>query len=332
MTDLQPLPSAADMVAFAAEVCQEYERTGWNITLRQLYYQGVTRLFLPSGQKSYKALMSAVASARLAGKFPLHALSDRTRRVIPGRSTRCDTKVDRALGRAAEAVRQMPEQLLYRDRWFGQPNHVSVWFEKEALAEVFETATERLGVSCFSCRGEPSHPSLFEWITTAVEAHGVDNAAGYQDKAGSFRKGMAKRSVILYFGDHDPTGIRIPRTAERTVGIFMGHMGLDFPVEFRRVGITLDQALAMNLPPFPAKESSQDYDKYVEEFDTTDAWELDALMPDVTIKLVEQAIGELFDKELYRKLQADIESRRDEMRTRLQSPTWHAEATRFWDQ
>ena len=325
------IPSPADLVRFAAEVCQEYEKTGWNITLRQLYYQGVTRLFIPSGDESYQALMRAVSKARLRGEFPLHALSDRTRRVIPGRSTRCDTKVERALGRAAEAVQKAPDIYLHRDRWFGQPVHVSVWFEKEALAEVFEVATAKLGVSCFSCRGEPSHPSLYEWITTAAKAHGVDNEAGFHDSQDSFHKGMAKRSVVVYFGDHDPTGIRIPRTAERNVGIFMGHMGLNFPVEFRRVGITLDQAIDMRLPPFPAKESSGDYNKYVEEFGTTDAWELDALMPDVTTKLVEDAVNELFDFELHRKLQVDVEAKREQMRRQLQTAQWHAAATRFWD-
>jgi hypothetical protein len=42
-----------DLVRWAIEVCQEYREKNLLITLRQLYYQGVSREALPSGQAHY---------------------------------------------------------------------------------------------------------------------------------------------------------------------------------------------------------------------------------------------------------------------------------------
>jgi hypothetical protein len=307
----------ADLLAWAIGVVQEYHARGWALTLRQLYYQGVTREVFDSGDKSYKRLMDTITTARESGEFPLWGLVDRTRRVHPARSTRNDANVDRALLRAAQQIRDLPDALLVRDRWFGQENHVSVWFEKEALAGVFEHVCADLGVSWFSARGDPSQPALYEWLTRAAVAHGVENPQGFISSDGCKHKGMAKRSVVLYFGDHDPTGIRIPRTAERTVRHFQGLMGLDFPIEFQRVGITLEQATKLKLPPFPAKEASVDYEDYVAEFNTTDAWELDALGPDGLDALVREAVVPLWDAALSAKLQRDVASKRAEMQARM---------------
>lgn len=324
------VPKGPELLAFAADVCMDYAARGYAITLRQLYYQGVSRNFLPSGKASYDALKRVVSKARLDGKFPLDAIVDRTRTAYPGRSTRCDTKVERALGRAASAVHAFPELFLHRDPWFGQPVNVSVWFEKEALAGIFQTICQELSVSWFSCRGDPSHPVLYQWLQDAALNHGVDNPGGWKDRKENHHKGLAKRSVVLYFGDHDPTGIRIPRTAEETVGRFMQIMGLDFPVEFRRIGITLEQARSMDLPAFWAKESAgQDFTNYVEEFGTEEAWELDALPPETLVEMVRTEVSGYFDRDLHARLQADIEQKRAEMREGLRKQSWFAAATNF---
>lgn len=319
------------LVEWSIEVCQEYREKGYLLTLRQLYYQGVARKRLQSGQKPYKQLMGVLSDARLAGTFPLWALVDRTRRVHPGAFTRNDANVDRALDRAANEVQTAADRLLGRARWFAQDVHLSVWFEKEALAGIFEGVCDEEGVTCFSIRGDPSHPALYEWLQHAAAVHGAGDAAnGWHDSRNSFHKGLAKRSIVLYFGDHDPTGIRIPRSAEATTRTFMQHMGLNFPLEFQRIGITLDQAREMDLPPFPAKESAgKDYDNYVEEFDTTDAWELDALSPEVLEDLVRTECRKHFNTALYERLRAGTDERRAQMTARLRNPAWHRIATRI---
>lgn len=322
------IPSAADLLRFAEEVCKEYRAKGYAITLRQLYYQGVARKFLPSGVKAYDALKDALAKARLEGTFPLWAIVDRTREVYSGRTTRADDSVPNALRRSAEEARLSPERLLHRDRWLAQPEHVLVLFEKEALAGIFEGACSKLGVGWFSCRGDPSHAALYDLMKVMAAAHGVDNPSGWRDRAGNFHKGLAKRTVVLYFGDHDPTGMRIPRSAEETLRTFRRIAGLTFPVEFRRVGLSIEQARELDLPPFPAKQSAgKDFDDYVAEFGTEEAWELDALPPETLESMVEEAVRGLFDADLHARLQSGIEGRRAQMRVEMRSPDWHASAT-----
>lgn len=318
------------LIRWAIEVCQEYREKQLLITLRQLYYQGVSRKVIPSGQAHYNYLKDTLSAARLAGTFPLWALVDRTRWVRPGAFTRNDVKLERAIDRSVDAVRSIPEQVLFRDRWFGQPNHVSIWYEKDALAGLFEAAAEPLGVSTFSTRGDPSHAALYEWIEKAAAVHGVHNAGGWKDSDDNNHNGKAKRSVILYFGDHDPTGMRIPRTAMETVAAFMRIAGLSFPVEFHRIGITMEQAERLDLPPFPAKQSAgKDFDAYVEEFGTTDAWELDALGPEETIDLVKASVTPYFDEALHAHLQRTVAERREALRVQMRQTGWHTAATTF---
>lgn len=316
-----------EYVEFGREICQEYLSAGLAITLRQLYYQGVARGLLASSQKVYKALGKALSKARLDGDFPLHWLTDRTRVLHSGDFTRCDTKVERALDRAAERTAALPDQLLWRDRWFGQDYHVSVLFEKEALSGIFEDVCNRHGISWMACKGDPSHSALFDWLKDAAAAHGVGNPGGWKDAQGNNHKGMAKRSVILYFGDHDPTGVRIPRTIENTLNTFQGHLGLDFPIEVRRVALSIPQALERGVPPFWAKQSGKDYKKYVREFGTEKCWELDAIEPRELMRMVEDTVDPLFDKDLARRLQKDVEKRRETMRIHMRSEAWHRAAT-----
>jgi hypothetical protein len=65
------VPSGPDLLAFAEEVCRSYRERGYEITLRQLYYQGVARGFLQSGSTSYEALKRVVSKARLEGRSGL---------------------------------------------------------------------------------------------------------------------------------------------------------------------------------------------------------------------------------------------------------------------
>lgn len=322
------IPSGDALQRFALDICQEYRNDGWAITLRQLYYQGVNRKVLPSSQKAYNTLKTTLAKARMDGKFPLWAIVDRTRVVHPSDHTRNDCDVERALDRAAEATRALPDSLLMRARWLGQPNHVTVLFEKEALAGIFEATCAPLGVGTFACHGDASHAGLYDWLRQAAHAHGVDNPKGWRDDAGNYHKGMAKKSVVLYFGDHDPTGMRIPKTLEATLRRFMEITEKPIPLEFVRVGLTLQQARDLDLPPFWAKESAgADFVRYVEEFGTQDAWELDALSPNTLAALVKEEVSARFDPALYRRLQTEIEARREQMRIRMRSVDWHAKAT-----
>ena len=48
-------------------VFADYQRQGFSLMLRQVYYQMAARYIIPNGERSYKMLSSLISDARLAG-------------------------------------------------------------------------------------------------------------------------------------------------------------------------------------------------------------------------------------------------------------------------
>lgn len=55
------------MIQKANEIIAEYQAQGFDLTLRQLYYQFVSRDLIPNTPKSYKNLGGIINDGRLAG-------------------------------------------------------------------------------------------------------------------------------------------------------------------------------------------------------------------------------------------------------------------------
>ena len=293
----------------AIDIANEYRRAGLSLTVRQMYYQFVARGLLPSGQRVYKRIVNILAKARYDGRFGLDIIEDRTRTLHEGAFVRNDCDHEAAMPRAERWIRQMPSLLLARDRWYGQPVHVSVWVEKEALAGIFEQTCDDLGVSWMACKGNPSVSSLWSWIKSAHDARERMNT-----RQGDL--GETERCVILYFGDHDPTGFVIPRAAEESVAKLGRISGRRLDVEVKRVALNMDQVQQYNPPPFWAKQTDSRYEGYVEEHGTPAAWELDALEPTVLRDLIEGEVSALFDDGIYEEVQDELQEERRSMRRR----------------
>ena len=118
-------PETMEKVAMAHVIIREYAEEGYDLTLRQLYYQFVSRGWLPNTDRNYKNLGAIVNNARLAGLLPWDAIVDRTR----GLEARghWETPVDIV----RDAARSFGV-----DRWEGQDYRVEVWIEKDALVGV----------------------------------------------------------------------------------------------------------------------------------------------------------------------------------------------------
>lgn len=67
------------VISDARSIIDEYQDEGYTLTLRQLYYQFVSRGLIPNQQNEYKRLGKIVADARLAGLIDWKAIEDRTR-------------------------------------------------------------------------------------------------------------------------------------------------------------------------------------------------------------------------------------------------------------
>lgn len=63
----------------ANSIIEEYQAQGYELTLRQLYYQFVARGLIANSQKSYSRLGDIISNARLNGDLDWAAIKDRTR-------------------------------------------------------------------------------------------------------------------------------------------------------------------------------------------------------------------------------------------------------------
>lgn len=313
----------ADILDHANTIREDYNRQDMKLTLRQMYYRFVAQGISPSGQLHYKRIGDVLTDARYDGSFPIEGLEDRGREVHPGSFTRLDNDgIEAALRQSASWLRDFPEITLKHDRWAGQPHHVSVWVEKQALEGVFQPTCDELGVSWFACKGYPSVSALWEWIQQ------VQRSMNHRSRLlGCERhEGAAEDCTVLYFGDHDPDGWEIPRSALRNLKKLMAVKGIRIPLVFNRIALNMDQIEQYEPPPFEAKMSSARYAGYVKEHATDEAWELDALEPVTLRDLIRENVEEYFDQDIYDANEVRIEELRDEMRDAIREPTWAANA------
>ena len=250
----------------AIQVVDEYTAQGYQLTLRQLYYQLVARDIIPNAQSWYNRLGDVVTRGRLAGYIDWSAIVDRGRvPVMPP-----DWSGPDAILRSAVNSYRL-------DRWEGQPNHVEVWCEKDALSSVLEPICDRYHVMMLANRGYSSSTALY-------------------DAAQRFRYAAheGRYVVVIYLGDHDPSGIDMTRDIRDRLDILSYWQD----IEVRRLALNIDQVLQYDPPPNPTKFSDSRAAAYVDEYGP-ESWELDALEPQVLDTLVSDAIEDLLDRELY---------------------------------
>jgi hypothetical protein len=266
-------------IAQANTIIAEYEAAGFQLTLRQLYYQFVARDLIPNTQQSYKSLGGLVADARMAGRISWLAIEDRTR-FLRSLSSWLDP----------ESVIDSAASSYHEDWWATQPVYPEVWIEKDALAGVFEGICNELDVPLFSCRGYASASEV--WL------------AG-QRLQRKVRRG--KQVVIFHFGDHDPSGLDMTRDITDRLYTFIGYHAGAYVSRFRveRIALTMDQINQYGPPPNPAKTTDSRFEDYQREYGD-DSWELDALEPQVLADLVRSSVEGVMDSDLMNAAKAAV--------------------------
>lgn len=286
-----------ESVIWAARgICEDFASQGYDLTLRQLYYQFVANDLFPDdwtwaqvGQRwvkdpqgtknaepNYKRLGSIINDARLAGCLDWDYIVDRTRNLES--LAHWNDPVD--------IIKAVSEQ--YRiDKWADQDCRVEVWIEKDALIGVLESACPQLDVPYFSCRG----------YTSQSEVWGAAQRLGRYIIDG-------QRVVVVHLGDHDPSGIDMTRDIEARLSMFIAididpsnrggqpddYIGaLDGDLTVHRVALNMDQIREYDPPPNPAKLSDSRGASYVDRYGES-SWELDALSPATLVGVVQDAV------------------------------------------
>ena len=278
--DWSPTPASQKLVQQVNAIIAEYQAEGYSLTLRQVYYQLVSRDIIPNKVQAYKNLGDLISKGRRAGLIDWNAIVDRTRGLRKLSSWESPHQIVES---AAAQFRT--------DWWARQGDYVEVWFEKDALMGVFERAANTMRVPFFSCRGYTSDSEV--WA-----------AAQRLRGAGGRTKGVH----ILHFGDHDPSGIDMTRDIGDRLQLF----GAPGRLRVDRVALNMDQIEEYDPPPNPAKESDSRFAGYEALFGN-ESWELDALEPRVLNALVRERVEAVIDEEQWEQDQAEETTYRQQL-------------------
>ena len=290
------------IIAHASEIIAEYERQGFTLTLRQLYYQFVARNLLANKQTEYKRLGSIINDARLAGLISWTSVEDRTRQVR--KNPHWEKPRD---------ILESARDSYANDKWDGQSYRPEVWIEKDALLGVIEPVCKRLDVPYFSCRGYTSQSE--QWRAGQRQKRAIENG---------------QSPIIFHLGDHDPSGLDMTWDNWKRLNLFCGFDWQDvtehydkgdafqntnfnnLDVTVRRLALNKDQIEEHNPPPNPAKLTDSRVGSYV-RLHGMNSWELDALDPVTLSGIIEDAVLAVRDEDLWKEAVAHEEEGRDRL-------------------
>lgn len=261
-------PDSLGLIAHCEEIVIDYLGQGLKLTLRQLYYQLVTKNIIKNEERSYKNLSSLVSDARLSGMLDWEAIEDRIRvPVIPSEWSSIQSLVDSAL-------------YSYRlPRWETQENYVELWVEKDALAGVLRPLANQYHVPMMVNRGYSSQSAMYE--------------AGKRYGRQAIKWDGDRKLTLLYLGDFDPSGEDMVRDIADRMEMF----GIDVTV--RKIALTLDQVKKYNPPPNPTKHKDPRSKDFIAKYGAS-SWEVDAINPKELRKIITREIESYIDKDAMR--------------------------------
>lgn len=287
-------PDTMTVIYQTVDILNEYRAQGYkSLTLRQLYYQFVSRGIFPDDRRwrwtgtkwvrdpkgtrnaepNYKWLGTIVNKGRLAGHIDWKMMEDRTR------------KLER------ESAWENPMEFMdtvdqyHLDRWANQEHRPELWIEKDALTGIIEPVCKRLDVPYFACKGYTSQSAM--WMASQRLLWRIENG---------------QMPYIFHMGDHDPSGIDMTHDIMNRLELFLLHedyrLGEDW--QFKRIALSMEQIREFDPPSDPAKMGDSRFKEYQKEYGD-ESWELDALSPSVMTELITEHIEEITDdNDLYK--------------------------------
>ena len=255
-------------------IVEAYQQQGIKLTNRQLYYQLVSDGNMPNSEATYKRICTFLTDARYGGRIDWEAIEDRGRQPhIPLEFASIKERIDLAV------------RNFRLERWSDQDCYVELYSEKQAMESVLQPVADKFHITFGANKGYSSASTMY------------DLAQRIKDKIND-----GKRCIVLYFGDHDPSGLDMVRDIRDRIGEFL--TGGDNPIqvdeeiedffEVKPLALNMSQIKKYNPPPNPAKITDPRAKWYIQKYGEK-SWELDALKPNVLIKLAEDGVLEVLD-------------------------------------
>lgn len=318
-------PEAEALVDKCVEIVTRFQRMGYRMTLRQVYYQLVKANIIPNQEKQYKRLSSVLSDARLMGRIDWTAIEDRVRKPhMPLEFDDLEHRLDVALDN-------------YRlPRWADQPAYAELWVEKDALSGVLAPLAHEFHVPMMVNRGYSSQSAMYDAGKRYLQAaFGKDvpyvnlpdffNRDGDEEAAEKVRHARdvflldkeklppsKKELYLFYLGDHDPSGEDMVRDIQERLAMY----GCDLVV--KKLALTMDQVREYDPPPNPAKMTDPRAGKYVDEHGAT-SWEVDALPPDVMDQIIRAELEGIIDRKAMNTVMAKEEADKVLLRKAVES-------------
>jgi len=264
----RPSSATRELLSKTEEVLIEYQTMGYRLTLRQLYYQLVSRSVIPNTVKQYKFLGNIISQARLAGIIDWSMIEDRVRHPVTNAHW---NKPKNILDAAADDF--------YIDRWMNINYHIEVWCEKDAVSNIIQPVCSGLDVLFIANRGYSSQTAMYDAGKRFLRS-----------------EQLGKEGIILYFGDHDPSGMDMTRDVSDRLRTFRAD------VTVKRIALNMSQIEEFHPPENPAKRSDSRFESYVNEHGES-SWELDALAPDVLSRIIRESIYPYVDVKEFKRIE-----------------------------
>lgn len=272
-----PQEETLTTLARAKEIMMEYADEGLSLTLRQLYYQFVSRNFIPNEEREYNRLGRIVSKGRRAGYLPWGVIKDQERnlRYLPNY-----TGPDDIISQSASRF--------HVDLWKGQRCRPEILVEKKALQDIVKAPANDLDVDYAACKGYLSDT----FVRQMAQRH---------------RRYMNEKQqpVVIHLGDHDPSGINMTEDIREKLAMYGAVTKVD------RVALNMEQINEHDPPPQPAKVSDSRYEEYAKQYGT-ESWELDALPPDLLDSVIRSAVKKYREDEKWnQRKELEKEGRRE---------------------
>lgn len=250
-------------------VLAQYKSMGLRLTLRQLFYQLVTKNIINNTFAEYKNLGTLLSKARLAGLVDWEIIEDRVRQPqVPAEWSSIQHII-----KSAVASFRLP-------RWNVQPVYVELWCEKDALSGVIAPMCHERHVPLVVNRGYSSSSAMYESSLRIQEACKM----GPGD--------LERPAHIIYLGDFDPSGEDMVRDIRDRMATF------NTEVTVTKLALNPAQVRKYKLPHNTAKSTDSRAHGFIRQHGSK-SYEVDALPPEVLQAMVLQAITAHMDTGKY---------------------------------
>lgn len=236
------------------------------LTLRQIYYQLVSKEYIQNNVSQYIMLSKLLKYARIEGYINWNDIEDRVRSYHD-------------LSGYTDSNKFINTELYYflknysRNLIQDQEIYPEIWIEKDALSSIFVKTCNPYTIPVVVCKGFSSISFLNDYKQRVLSQ---------QDKT----------PYLLYFGDFDPSGVEMLLAMETTL---QSELNLK-NVVFKRIGLLEEDIYKYKLPHSPdaLKKTDPRAEKHLKSYGEL-AVELDALPPNVLQNKITDSIRTYLD-------------------------------------